>query len=81
MMTDFNRLLISIDRMVCDRIVQKYGLSEKEAVADFFRSETYQMVIDKETELYKCSPLIIFELWESEKITGTPRNSQYIRMQ
>ena len=37
------------------------------------------MLIDKETGVYKDSPLIIFDMWEAEKVTGNPRNSQYIR--
>ena len=46
---------------------------------DFLTSETYQMLIDPEMELYKVSPLIIFDMWETEKVTGNPRQSIYIR--
>lgn len=51
----------------------------KEAVRSFIKSETYQMLLDVELDIYKMSPLIVFDMWESEKITGDPRNSQYIR--
>jgi hypothetical protein len=37
------------------------------------------MLIDKEQEVYMMSPAVVFDMWESEKITGEPRNSQYIR--
>ena len=60
-------------------IVEKYGMDERKAICDFLTSETYQMLIDPEMELYKVSPLIIFDMWETEKVTGNPRQSIYIR--
>lgn len=67
------------DRQVTQLIIEKYGLEEMEAIRAFISSETYQMLIDSETEIYKFSPKIVFDMWESERITGDPRNSQYIR--
>lgn len=67
------------DRQVVQLIIDKYGVDEKEAVREFIESETYQMLLDTELEVYKMSPHIVFDMWESEKITGDPRNSQYIR--
>ena len=67
------------DRYVGGLIAEKYGISDREAVRMFIGSETYKMLIDAETELYKASQHIIFDMWEVEKITGEPRNSQYIR--
>ena len=37
------------------------------------------MLQDPELELYKVSPLIIFDMWESEQVTGNQRNSLYLR--
>jgi hypothetical protein len=37
------------------------------------------MLVDREQELYMMSPIIVFDMWENEKITGEPRSSQYIR--
>ena len=37
------------------------------------------MLIDPELEIYKMSPAAVFDMWESEKVTGDPRRSQYIR--
>lgn len=51
----------------------------KNAIRRFIESETYQMLCDPELEIYKMSPRIVFDMWESEQITGDPRNSQYIR--
>ena len=38
-----------------------------------------QMLIDPELEICTLSPLIVFDMWECEKIAGNPRRSQYIR--
>ena len=67
------------DRQVTSMIIEKYGINEREAIRDFIESETYQMLIDPELEIYKMSPLIVFDMWENERITGNPRNSQYLR--
>lgn len=73
------RTLDFFDRQVVFMIVEKYGMDEKIAIRKFINSETYQMLIDVETEVYKMSPRIVFDMWESENVTGNPRNSQYIR--
>lgn len=73
------RTLDFFDRYVSQMIVEKYGINDREAVRLFFESETYQMLMDAEQGIYTMSPHIVFDMWESEQITGTPRNSQYIR--
>ena len=67
------------DRHVVELMVEKYGMDDREAVRAFIESKTYQLLLDVESEVYTMSPHIIFDMWESEKITGDPRNSQYIR--
>ena len=73
------RTLDFFDRQVISLIVEKYGIKERDAIKKFLNSETYQMLLDVETEVYKMSPRIVFDMWESEIVTGNPRNSQYIR--
>lgn len=73
------RTMNFFDKEVVSNIVQKYGMDEKKAISEFLSSETYRMLADPLTELYRQSPLIVFDMWESEKITGNPRNSVYIR--
>ena len=73
------RTLDFFDRQVVSLIIEKYGIEEKDAIKKFLNSETYQMLMDAETEVYKMSPRIVFDMWESENVTGSPRNSQYIR--
>lgn len=73
------RTLIFFDTEVVSLIIEKYGFEEKKALKDFLQSETYKMLLDPEMEVYKFSPLIVFDMWEAEKICGDPRQSQYIR--
>ena len=73
------RFMDFFDRHVVQSIVQKYQMNEREALVAFIQSETYQMLLDKETDLYTMSPLVIFDMWECERVTGEPRNSVYIR--
>ena len=72
------RTMDFFDRYVSQMIVEKYGLGEMDAIRAFIGSKTYQMLIEPELEVYKMSPRIIFDMWESERITGDPRNSKYI---
>ena len=67
------------DRQVLAEIKAKYGFNELDAIRSFLLSETYQMLVDPQTEVYSFSPLLLFDMWESEMITGDPRNSRYIR--
>ncbi len=68
-----------IDNWVTKEIVDKYGFSEEVALEKFIFSQTYKMLNDYKTALYLDSPQIIFDLWESEQVTGDPHNSVYIR--
>ena len=67
------------DRHVTKLIVDKYGLDERVALKEFLKSEAYQMLLGNSLEIYSMSPLAVFDMWESEKVTGNPRNSVYIR--
>ena len=73
------RTIDFFDRQVAFLIIEKYGFEEMNAIRLFLESETYKMLIDKELEVYTMSPKIVFDMWEAEQITGSPRNSQYIR--
>ncbi len=73
------RTLDFFDRAVVSMIIEKYGMTDKDALGSFINSETYKMLCDKDTELYAFSPFVLMDMWESEKVTGNPRNSQYTR--
>jgi hypothetical protein len=48
-----SRTLYFRDREVVNMIVEKYDFEEKEAIRRFISSETYEMLIDPELEVYK----------------------------
>lgn len=73
------RTLDFFDRTIIGKIIEKYGLDEKEALRRFIKSKTYKILNKPELAFDKGSPLIVFELWECEQITGDPENSLYIR--
>lgn len=73
------RTMVFFDKNVVEQIIEKYGIREMDAIRKFIESETYDMLTDSELEIYKMSPCIIFDMWESEQVTGDPRTSQYIR--
>ena len=68
------------DAEVVRRIVEKHGYGEREALALFLRSQTYRMLSDPEMRMTQFGPEAIFDIWESERITGTPLRSAYLRM-
>ena len=78
-----NRLMPFIlsyyDKEVVKRICNKYGLEPMAALRRFLSSQTYKMLADERLEMWDFSPIGIFDMWESEQITGDPRNSLYLR--
>ncbi|MBR4172394.1 MAG: hypothetical protein IKR48_12145 [Kiritimatiellae bacterium] len=69
------------DEEVVQRITEKYGYSEREALELFLNSQTYRMLANPAMEMWQFGPEGIFNIWESEKITGSPKNSAYLRME
>lgn len=68
------------DEEVVRRIIDKYGYDAKSALADFVNSQTYRMLANPEMEMWQFGPNGVFEIWESEKVTGAPKRSAYLRM-
>ena len=68
------------DEEVVRRIVEKYGYGEREALELFIGSQTYGMLVNRGMQMWQFGPVGIFNIWESEKITGSPKNSAYLRM-
>lgn len=66
------------DKDVSQKISQKYGYTFLEAYRKFLYSETYRMLSNPKLEMWDFSPIGIFDMWESEQITGDPRNSLYL---
>ena len=67
------------DEEVVKRIVEKYAFPEKEALELFLNSETYRMLVNPDMAMWEFGPSGIFEMWETERITGSPQRSVYMR--
>lgn len=67
------------NKSVVQRIINKYNMSQMDAVRAFITSETHRMLEDAELAMWEFSERAIFDMWESEKVTGNPRNSVYLR--
>ena len=68
------------DAEVVRRIIEKYGYSERDAFEQFIGSQTYRMLADPAMEMWQFGPEGLFNIWESEKVTGSPKNSAYLRI-
>ena len=64
---------------ITQMISEKYGYNLMDSLRMFLRSVTYRMLRNPELEMWEFSPLGIFDMWETEQITGDPHNSLYIR--
>ena len=59
-------------------IMQSYNINERNAITDFYNSATYKLLSDYNTRLWWYSVYAIFEVYKTEKETGSVLNSQYI---
>lgn len=67
------------DCAVTDLIMDKYGFSRMDALRKFVESQTHALLEDAENGMTAFGAAGVFDIWESEMITGDPRNSIYIR--
>jgi len=67
------------DEAVVRLMMEKYGFRPVEALALFLGSRTYRMLADPKMALWQFGPAGVFDMWESERVTGTPLNSPYLR--
>ena len=72
-------ILAYYNKEITNKINNKYGIEPLEALRRFISSKTYKMLSDEKLEMWEFSPIGIFDMWESEQITGDPRNSLYLR--
>jgi hypothetical protein len=73
------RVLDFLDRSIVLELMRRYGFSELEALRRYLRSETYRLVADDELKFWHFAPLAVLDLWETERATGDPRDSVYLR--
>lgn len=67
------------DTEVAKLLSDKYNIEPMQAFRKFLQSDTYKMLADSELEMWEFSPNGIFDMWECEQITGTPKTSAYLR--
>lgn len=68
------------DTQVVKMIVMKYAIPEREALSAFLESKTYAMLVNPEMDMCRFGPPGIFDIWEAERVTGSPRNSNYLKV-
>ena len=64
--------------VVVQMLMRHYGLGEHRAIADFYHSETYRLLSNEKTKLWWLSVYAIFEVYKTEKETGSALNSPYV---
>lgn len=74
-----NSSLDYYNKNVIQRIMDKYGMAQMEAARTFLTSETHSMLENADLAMWEFSERAIFDMWESERVTGDPRNSAYLR--
>ncbi len=67
------------NKSVVQMIAEKYGYDYMDAARMFLTSETHAMLEDAELAMWEFSDRAIFDMWETEKKTGDPRNSVWLR--
>jgi hypothetical protein len=72
-------MLYFFDSWLIPKISEEYKISEETAMKNFIYSETYNMLSDYSTKLFIESPLVIFDMYKTEKEKGNPRESSYIK--
>jgi hypothetical protein len=70
-------LKINIISLLIGIIVERNGLSEQEAIFAFYRSKIARKLSNENILLRQMSPYLLYELWNTEKITGDYRKSPY----
>lgn len=63
---------------VAQLIMQSYEINEYNAIASFYNSQTYKLLSDSNTKLWWLSIYALFEIFKTEKETGSIANSPYI---
>ena len=63
---------------VVQLIIQNENVSEYNAIVNFYNSHTYKLLSDCNTKLWWYSVYAIFDIFKTEKETGSVLNSPYI---
>ena len=67
------------NKSVIRRIMDKYAMSQMDAARAFLTSQTHAMLENPDMAMWEFSECAVFDMWEAERVTGDPRNSEYLR--
>ena len=67
------------DRKVIQLIIEKYNMPPIEAMKSFIMSKTHAMLEDSKCGMLSLPEYAVYDMWETEKLTGDPRNSIYVK--
>jgi hypothetical protein len=63
-------MLMLLVPQVIKLIIERHGLSEREAADVFYNSRVYALLEDEETKLWHYSALTLFNMYGEERETG-----------
>lgn len=66
----FAVLLVLLIPQVLREITRAYQCSEIEAAKGFYASKVYELLEEEATKLWHLSPLMLFQLYDEERMTG-----------
>lgn len=67
----FSAMLAIIVPAVVEQVVKNSNVSERTAIAGFYRSELYRELSDEQSKLWHYSPLTLYTMYQDELLTGT----------
>lgn len=67
------------NKCVIQMIMDQYAMNPMDAARAFLTSQTHAMLENPELAMWEFSGRAIFDMWETERATGDPRNSVYLR--
>jgi hypothetical protein len=59
-------------------IADEYGMTEQEAISEFYRSQLYSLLSDENTKVWWFSTPVLIELYKQERQAGTLDGAPYI---
>lgn len=72
-------IIVFYDQKVVQMIAEKYACSLLDALRLFVQSKTHELLEDENCGMAAFGAGAVFEIWETERATGDPRNSIYIQ--
>ena len=69
------------NKEVIEKIMDVFNMDEMTALQEFLNSETYRMCSNIEMSMWDIGSPDIFDMWVVEKVTGNPRNINFMRME